>query len=529
MTPASGRRVAAVTLGTVAALLVAPDARAGERLTLQAPAAVPEGEAPTQPTRPPREQPLPGEEPAAPPAAPPPLPSPEVAPAPPPAPDAPGSPSPADSAPPISEAPGELPAGPATSPPPSREAATEVSADADALAALASELSSASEVPALDLDDATFTVYGFADFSYFTQIGEKVILANQQPTFMVGNFNVYFSSEFERRWRFLSEVRFLYAPHGAWLADSPYEVASSPRGDTSFLDGSDLNHPMRWGGIAIQRIWLEYKVDSYLTLRAGQWLTPYGIWNVDHGSPTIIGVYKPYIINQDWFPERQTGIEAYGSIFLHDTQLGYHLTLSNGRGPIDAYRDLDNNKALGGRLYLKNDALLGTFTLGMSAYRGNYTDRLGNGVAVVDGALVPRDPPTLRYEEVAYAADLKWEWGGLLVQSEFITRDIRYTDPVRPRAVVRPPTPPGFEPDARDSGFYVLVGYRTPWLGLMPFTLVQYIDRFTDSHEYSVGLNLRPSSRVAIKAEYKYILVDPVGGLELGDLDFLGLQLAWSF
>lgn len=493
-------RFAAFALGAVAALGAAPDAHAEGPLALQAPAPVLEGEAP--PPAPPADG-ASESPPAAPPAA---------------------SAAPAE---PVVE-PGSEPATAAASRP---EAATAPSSDADlaAIAAQANELSSAIELPALDPGDATLNVYGFADFSYFTQVGEKVILSSQQSTFMVGNFNVYFSSEFERRWRFLSEVRFLYAPNGAWLADTPYETATSERGDTNFLDGSDLNHPMRWGGIAIQRVWLEYQLDAYLTLRAGQWLTPYGIWNVDHGSPTIIGVYKPYIINQDWFPERQTGIEAYGSVYLGDTQLGYHLTLSNGRGPIDAYKDLDNNKAIGGRLYVKNDTLLGTITLGLSAYRGFYTDRPGNGVAIVDNALVPDDPPTTRYEEASYAADLKWEWEGLLVQSEYLMREVRYADAARARSVVLPPAPAGFEPDVRQMGVYVLVGYRTPWLQLMPFAMLQYIDVFTDSQEFSVGLNLRPSARVALKAEYKYVLVDPLGGIELGDLDFLGLQLAWSF
>jgi len=189
-------------------------------------------------------------------------------------------------------APQQAPApSPATPPAPPAPDAAEPTPDADAaaIAALVGDLSAGGGDSVLDPDEVTFSLYGFADFSYVTQIGKKVITGSPYPTFMVGNLNVYFSTEFERRWRSLAEVRFLYAPNGSWLADNQFETNSSPRGDTSFLDGSDLNHPMRWGGIAIQRIWLEYKFDSYLTLRAGQWLTPYGIWNVDHGSPTIIG------------------------------------------------------------------------------------------------------------------------------------------------------------------------------------------------------------------------------------------------
>ena len=439
---------------------------------------------------------------------------------------------PADAAPPAPPAeaapPGALPAPPPPPPPPP----TTNEADAAAVAALVGELSGGSGDAGTEvsLDEPTFSLYGFADFSYFTQIGRTSALTNAHPTFMIGNFNVYFATEFERHWRSLAEVRFLYAPNGSWLSDNAFGASTNAeRGDTNVLDGSDLNHPIRWGGVSIQRIWLEYNFNSYLTLRAGQWLTPYGIWNVDHGSPTIIGVYKPYIINQDWFPERQTGIEAYGSVYLGDTRLGYHLTLSNGRGPIDAYKDLDDNKAIGARLYLKNDTLLGTLTLGGSIYRGNYTDRPGNGTAIVDGALVVNDPPTLRYEELALAADLKWEWEGLLVQGEIVYRDIRYDDAVRPRTLALPGSPPGFEPDARMGGMYALIGYRTPWLNIMPFVLVQYGDLVTDTHEYSFGLNMRPSPRVALKAEYKYIIIEDPPGLDLGDLDFLGLQLAWSF
>ena len=448
-------------------------------------------------------------------------------------------PAPEPPAPPSAEPGTPLPQPSPASAPPTPAAAEhapaasgELSAEeAAALAGIASGSSSTGSSE-LGLDEPTFNLYGFADFTYSTQVGEKAAFNQQQSSFAVGKFNVYFSTEFEKHWRSLAEVRFMYLPNGSWPGDSAFANTSGvQRTNTSVLDGSDLNHPVRWGGIAIQRIWLEYEFDKYLTLRAGQWLTPYGIWNVDHGSPTIINVYRPYIIDQELFPERQTGLEAYGGFFVRDTKIGYHLTLSNGRGPIDAYRDLDNNKAIGGRLYLQNDALLGTFTLGTSVYRGTYTDRTGSGVAVENNRLISNDPPTLKYDELALAFDVKWEFEGLHVQSEVIMNEIAYRDGVRPVVDSQPPPPrPSLAADNRSYGFYALVGYRTPWWNIMPFALYQYTHIFSPSKEMAFGINVRPSPRVALKAEYKYIFIDPPpDGVEIGDLDFLGLQVAWSF
>ena len=113
------------------------------------------------------------------------------------------------------------------------------------------------------------------------------------------------------KWHFLAEVRFLYLPQGSTNYPTQVNQSVVPY-DASALDYADNSRPLTWGGIQIQRAQIDYTFSPLLSLRFGQWLTPVGIWNTDHGSPVVISVYRPYIIGQSLFPERQTGIQAYG-------------------------------------------------------------------------------------------------------------------------------------------------------------------------------------------------------------------------
>src|SRR5262249_49126364 len=153
--------------------------------------------------------------------------------------------------------------------------------------------------------------------------------------------------EISARLRALGEVRFAYMPNG-----SPDPNAPLGRVSTEAADPIDAYRIQRWGAIIIERLQIDCDLFPGITLRGGQFLTPYGIWNVDHGTPTLIGIRRPYIIGEALFPERQVGLELIGRYFLSELSVEYHLTLSNGRGPISETRELDSNKAVGGRLVL---------------------------------------------------------------------------------------------------------------------------------------------------------------------------------
>jgi hypothetical protein len=369
-------------------------------------------------------------------------------------------------------------------------------------------------------------LYGFADFAYSTVVEEDTalgVLLGHRPSMAIGKLNVYLDARPAPSWRSLIEIRFTYLPHGQWDA--------SGRTDNGVRDYSDSG-TMRWGGIVIERAWLEYTFHEALRLQAGQWLTPYGIWNVDHGSPVLIGIQLPYVLQSGLMPQRQTGLQLLGSHRVSDLLVGYHLTFSNGRGPTDQYEDLDRSPGLGGRLYA-GSRILGELTLGVSGYNGRYTDRRMEVDATAE-ALVIREPVTEQYDERVLAADARWEWSGLLVAAEVVHRHRAYTKHGRPMTAAGTP--------ARDDdqyGAYLLLGYRTSFFGIMPYVIGERFVLTTAGDEvppivvYYAGLNVAIEPTIALKLEVQHLAF---GGSRSGvyslfnqDLTLIGGQLAWAF
>jgi hypothetical protein len=376
---------------------------------------------------------------------------------------------------------------------------------------------------------------GFTDFAFIANVSNRhdpeATLAYQYPSFSIGNLNLYLNAALADSWHLLAEVRFLYLPQGSENFPQNGGTQVVPF-DAGALDYADDNRLLNWGGIQIQRVQIDFTPHPLLNFRFGQWLTPVGIWNVDHGSPTVIGVFRPYIIGQGLFPERQTGIQISGEWAGESNQLGYFATVSNGRGPSDEYADLDNNKGVGGRIYWNNSAY-GSLTLGVSAYKGTYSSRNREyGVATPAGAapeLVGVNPLTLQYREQSLAADARWEYQGLLVQSEAMQHEVVYTNGFRPEQNGT------VFADYRERGFYVLAGYRLPWFGIMPFATFEDYNFASQpfvpaATAESVGLNIRPEPTVVVKLQYHVSQVGPNSDEPLrGVLKRILTQLAVAF
>lgn len=404
---------------------------------------------------------------------------------------------------------------------------------AEEQAALAGEASETDTELLTALEMPSITAYGFADFSVHSQNAASLptAFAGESPTFFIGNLNLYLRADLTKGWKSLAEVRFTYLPNGNIQADFT-------RQSTVVADYATFYTPSQWGGIMIQRAWLEYTVHPLLTIRAGHWLTPLGIWNVDHGTPTIIPAIRPFVVGAGMFPEAQTGFELYGSQYFGDTTLGYHLTLSNGRGNLDEYADMDKNKGIGGRLYATFNQL-GTLTIGASAYGGRATD-----ANMALDPTITMGPPyvqkiVLQYDEFVYAFDLLWKYSGFHLQAEFIAQSYTYTDAGRPAAGL-PIYPGSLMPDDSVYGGYLLLAYELPWLPLMPFVQLDlsdfgsqvYISGQLDVEDVVVGpgLNYRPVESVTLKAQYyQGHYRPPEVNARMQDLRLFRFTAAWSF
>lgn len=382
--------------------------------------------------------------------------------------------------------------------------------------------------------DTALRINGFADFSVNAYLGSKLWrrAASPHPSFYIGNFNLYISKALNESFRFFSEVRLTYLPNGS------RDLTAFDGSYTSTLayDYNDGERPLRWGAIEIERVYLDWALHPLLTMRVGQFLTPYGVWNVDHGSPAIVPVNRPFIVAQALFPERQMGFELFGLIPLAANHvLGYHLTLSNGLGPVAEYRDLDNNKAVGGRVFWRYDGL-GVLQLGGSGFYGRET--YGRTAFTLDpsGATTIGEFVDEQSDVLALAADLRWAFHGLLLQAELITQQRVFTADgrvLRLHPVLGRSAAP---PDTLGMGGYALAGYRFGWLGVMPYLQVQYMD-FVDperlglAHNWGpqVGLNVRPYDFVVFKLEYSHLLFLDKYVLTDDSLQRISAQTAWAF
>jgi hypothetical protein len=385
----------------------------------------------------------------------------------------------------------------------------------------------------------TLDVYG-----YLTLELQKWFVADDDPfrgiidtnlSFGMQNLNIYFSSHMTETLSALVELGFSAMPHGLDKSFMPYE-----RYDNRVQDPRNTE-TITLGSINIERAQMVWQPYDFFGVTAGRFLTPYGIWNIDHSPVVIIPTNVPYMMVRQTVLPAQTGVAVQGRFFPgKNTYLDYAVTLSNGRGPTEEMFDLDDNKAVGVRLkgvYEKGEVGV---SLGAYGFYGTMTDStktLNPDPNNFDLAI----NTTEKYREMTASADLQIKLWGVLIQSEWAGGYIKYV--VRPQKaypIVNVAIPDEYQPDYLRWDAYVLLAWTLPldrWLKDKSITLYTMGERSimddTDDN-YNVwmvraGLDFKPVSFVVIKVDWAMLLMPESDLIAQSNPYSIGGQIAVAF
>lgn len=427
-----------------------------------------------------------------------------------------------------------------------------------------------SELEGVDIQtEDIFNIYGFFDLGFYKAFVDKhspyYLFIGNASTFVMTNLNVYFSSQMTETLSALVELRFSFYPTGQGessdqyihVGDSTIQVSEFKRRETTVWDFATVQE-FRQGGLTIERVHLNYEPVDWFNILAGRYITPYGIWNVDHGSPVILTVRTPYMFTRAMVPNAQTGVQVYGRFYpRYDLFFDYAITLSNGRGPMSEVMDLDENKALGLRLALSYEGDDVFVAAGTYGYMGEYTDsNIETHLEMInneDGQLVldesAEQPISTRannrwgFYEYAVSADLKMNFWGVGLQGEFMLHYVDITHPDTRRLETNlfagaPADMPLYTPSFVGYDVYGLLSWELPldkWISpvtITPYAMYEWSTSddttpFTNFHFILAGLNVRPSPYVTLKGEYFRAI--PETDLYGEDLHGIYFQMAVTF
>lgn len=421
-------------------------------------------------------------------------------------------------------------------------------------------------VQAADDGERTFNVYGFLDMQVeqMAFIGEgsmyRFIGLDEDVHARLDHVNLYFDFRPNSRLRGLAEIRFLTQPHNTGAVPGvltnitflPANVTASdttPPASATSTTVSDASTGgfFEWGGISIERAWIDVMFTKSLSVMMGEFITPAGIWNVDHGSPAITPIQTPYGYSFiPLFPAAQTGFVAHGALFAGPVDLTYAGYIATGRNGLSLSKLSDLAVGANIRAAVAPDDLpLKEIDVGISGYTGKLRDRTAwsSVTFTVDALNATSDSVEFGYgfsdpdnkdnwyqvdllaREITLGADLQLSlFRGLKLQGEFLYQQLQNQ----------------LDNDAKSHTFdlYGILEYKarpTEKISLTPYAMVermwardatnnpaswfagkeewrgQVIDAF---NVYTFGLNTNAFTNFTVKIEASYIDVHTTAAME---------------
>jgi hypothetical protein len=357
------------------------------------------------------------------------------------------------------------------------------------------------------LKEPPFRFYGFIDMGLRKEwipknSGVNMVAPTRATTFLLGNVNLYFDFKPTPTWGALIEVRLTNYPDGTDSIGTPFRPYS--RTDTTVEDtnNGDGFDQIKLSSLIIERAYIEWGGHDKLNARIGYFLTPAGIWNVDHGTPTLIPINFPEVITSELYPRKQLGVEFYGTAARSGRwTMSYNAYVSNGRTP--GQWDLTEGKMLGGRLYATT-RLPHTIVIGLSGYQGRFSDQTRTITSFMP-VTIERDE-TVAYNEFGLGADLTLDIGPWRVRTEGVVRRQVYV----PGKSVPTAVPGMFAPDRTQFDIYTVLA-RSIGHGLEPYLFLEYFKAEEEFAKYiiapSIGLNYHLNDSTILKFQYHRDLV----------------------
>ncbi|MFZ5496534.1 MAG: hypothetical protein ACOZE5_14515 [Verrucomicrobiota bacterium] len=294
------------------------------------------------------------------------------------------------------------------------------------------------------------------------------------------------------------------APIFLWRLNNKLLFEAEPEFE---LEGSETEVNLEYAN-------LSYILNDHVTLKAGKFLTPFGIFTERLHAAWINKLPDaPLVFREEGglVPISSTGFQASGNLPLGDTNLVYALYVSNGPRVnfgadepeevgllhFDNNTDGNNNKAIGGRVGWR---AFGGLELGYSFKNAR--------VEVPDGT---RDA-LLQAVDLTYVRDSETLRGVFDLRGEWVWSRVS-------RATYDPTGAAGFGPlsfDNRRRGGYLQAAYRPSKLGSEWAQNLEFVVRrdallqpegppeSTDERRWTLGVNYWLTSSTALKAAYDF-------------------------
>lgn len=351
------------------------------------------------------------------------------------------------------------------------------------------------------------TVYGYSDLvarNFFERQFPNGAKENPPPTFLMLRTHVLLNSHFAENWQAFVNIRF---QNGARLGS----------GD-----------PENKGQIELLEAWFEYRYRHWLSIRGGQFLAPFGYFNVrKFQSPIFNTVVLPVMYEEEFLQRAAAGtiipplqtVQISGELSLENWRWGYQAYIGNGSDTDDSGLDVNTNKGVGARFWLKPP--IRNLLLGVSFYTEEGTFAIRPHVdmkammrqaqesGVPMNQVVPIVPVVLESEtRRTIGIDTRYLYRNLEIRAEYVKSHLSDLSLVNASAISDTTRTYTFDASGFAKTFYYIhVNYSlfdklTPYFEINVFKDPRHFVFRNKLTRWTVGAAFRPIPNVALKAEF---------------------------